>query len=174
MLRRQYKYLISPNGSRHSTLIAPHIIWGAISAADIPFDPPFVSPVSSSLYPISGSLSFVYAVYFGLNVIIWPPPSIFLPFLVGSFTCCHYLSLNAHWRLSLTRISSLLYLCVSPMLCCVCHCFSPWSNWGYIAARATYAHTGNQRTMHSREYALLFWSLSSAIHDRAPLHVMQT
>lgn len=42
MLRRQYKYLISPNGNRHCALIAPHIIWGAISVADIPFDPPSV------------------------------------------------------------------------------------------------------------------------------------
>lgn len=44
MLRRQYKYLISSNGNRHRALIAPHIIWGAVSAADIPFDPPSVCP----------------------------------------------------------------------------------------------------------------------------------
>lgn len=28
MFRRQYKYLISPNGNHHSVLIAPQIIWG--------------------------------------------------------------------------------------------------------------------------------------------------
>lgn len=119
MLRRQYKYLISPNGNRHSVLIAPHIIWGAVSAADIPFDPPSIcpSPLPLTLCPsLSASLSFVYAVYFGSYVIIWPhhptpaPSCLFL-----SLDSLVVIFLSTHIDVSVCLLSPphWLYLCLS-------------------------------------------------------------
>lgn len=143
MLRRQYKYLISLNGNRHGALIAPHIIWGAVSAADIPFDPSSVSPLSSSFGP--SRPSFVYAVYFRSYVIICPSapmPSCF-------YSPLSLLSSSSRWRLRLLSSPLTGHVC---LLCFVLSSGSLFAvvshydlGWGKIAARG---HIGTQIDAH--------------------------
>lgn len=118
MLRRQYKYLISPNGNRHSTLIAPHIIWGAVSGADIPFDPSSVSPSPLPLAHLSLSFFCLWSLFWVVCLYLPPHPSAFLSFPVSSLCSCCHLSFNAPWRLCLSRLSSSLYVCVLHVVCC--------------------------------------------------------
>lgn len=104
MLRRQYKYLISPNGNRHSALIAPHIICGAVSAVDIPFDPSSVSPS-----PLPLAHVFLLFMQFILGLYLHPLSTpLRLP--VNSLCSCCHLSLSA---------SPLLFAAYVCLLCCV-------------------------------------------------------
>lgn len=140
MLRRQYKYLISPNGNRHGALIAPHIIWGAVSVADIPFDPSSISPLSSSFGP-SQLLLFMQFILGHMS--LSAPPPLRLPAFTPLCRCCHR-------PLADVSVSSPLlsphWTCVSSVLCIVLRCpgrccFPLWPGLKLNSCKGPHRHT---------------------------------
>ena len=163
MLRRQYKYLISPNGNRHGALIAPHIIWGAVSAADIPFDPSSMPPPPAPPPPsVASHLGLLLFMQFILgHVSLSAPPPLCLPAFTPLCRCCH------RPRDDVSVSSPLAgHVC---LLCCVLSSGALFAvvshydlGWGNIAARGhiraqTDAHMGpRDNAQHWKPQAHLF------------------